>query len=197
MELPFETDEVNQRPKRSFIVHRAPLPAPRPQAASAPQTEETYISKVFRQKAEEKKIYDTGLYQDRTLMTRRESHVTPKPSVPSGQDELIMLQEKVKLGIITMDEAIQKFQQWQTEKSGLDLLQQKKLQKLRDNIIGDKPDDDKLTIVHQPTPISAKQRAVYRTFDSSIYQKAPSSPHAPPHPPRKEYGTYGKLPYNK
>ncbi|XP_068134991.1 centromere-associated protein E-like [Hyperolius riggenbachi] len=151
MELPFETDEVNQRPKRSFIVHRAPLPAPRPQAASAPQTEETYISKVFRQKAEEKKIYDTGLYQDRTLMTRRESHVTPKPSVPSGQDELIMLQEKVKLGIITMDEAIQKFQQWQTEKSGLDLLQQKKLQKLRDNIIGDKPDDDKLTIVHQPT----------------------------------------------
>lgn len=96
-----------------------------------------------------------------------------------------------------MDEAIQKFQQWQTEKSGLDLLQQKKLQQLRDNIIGDKPDDDKLTIVHQPSPISAKQIATYGMFDNSIYQKARPAVQPPPNNPKKEYGTYGKLPYNK
>ncbi|XP_077332755.1 B-cell scaffold protein with ankyrin repeats [Lithobates pipiens] len=198
MELPFEpADEVNQRTKKSFIVHRAPLPAPRPQAAAIPEPEDSYISKVFRQKEEEKKIYSTGLYQSRVQITKNDVHVTQQPYLPSGQDELILLQEKVKMGIITMDEAIQKFQQWQTEKSGLDLLQQKKLQQLRDNIIGDKPDDDKLTIVHQPSPISAKQIATYGMFDNSIYQKARPAIQPPPNNPKKEYGTYGKLPYNK
>ncbi|KAM5191514.1 LOW QUALITY PROTEIN: B-cell scaffold protein with ankyrin repeats [Mantella aurantiaca] len=200
MELPFEpADEGNHRTKKSFIVHRAPLPAPRPQAADASQPEDSYISRVFRQKEEEKKIYSTGLYQSRVQVTKQESNVTQPPFLPSGQDELILLQEKVKLGIITMDEAIKKFQQWQTEKSGLDLLQQKKLQQLRDNIIGDKPDDDKLTIVHQPSPISAKQKATYGMFDNSIYQKEqiPAKPPPPHHYPKKEYGIYGKLPYNK
>ncbi|XP_072261731.1 B-cell scaffold protein with ankyrin repeats isoform X2 [Pyxicephalus adspersus] len=199
VELPFEpADEVNQRSKKSFIGHRAPLPAPRPQAAATSQPEDSYISRVFRQKEEEKKIYSTGPYQSRAQMTKNDSQATQQPHLPSGQDELILLQEKVKMGIITMDEAIKKFQQWQTEKSGLDLLQQKKLQQLRNNIIGDKPDDDKLTIVHQPSPISAKQRATYGMFDNSIYQKARLPAQPPPlHHDPKKYGTYGKLPYNK
>ncbi|XP_069832900.1 B-cell scaffold protein with ankyrin repeats [Dendropsophus ebraccatus] len=174
IELPYETAEKQEeRGRKSFIVHRAPAPAPRPQT-TVPDIEDSYISKVFRQKEEEKKIYGTATYQDKMHLARYDPQ-TPAQHRPalSGQDELILLQEKVKMGVITMDEALQKFQQWQNEKSKLDLLQQKKLQQLRDDIIGDKTDEvyDKITIVHQPNAFPGKKRTTYGMFDNSIYQK--------------------------
>ncbi|KAM3936537.1 B-cell scaffold protein with ankyrin repeats [Leptodactylus fuscus] len=180
IELPYETaEEENPRGKKSFIVHRAPAPAPRPQATD-PDIEDSYISRVFRQKEEGKKIYSTGLYQDKVQLAKYEPQIPAQQYALTRQDELILLQEKVKMGIITMDEALQKFQQWQNEKSGLDLLQQKKLQQLRDNIIGNKTDDervyDKITIVHQPNAFPGKQKATNGMFDNSIYQK----PNKPP-----------------
>lgn len=46
MELPFAlANEANPRTKKSFIVHRAPLPAPRPQEATTAQPEDSYISR--------------------------------------------------------------------------------------------------------------------------------------------------------
>ncbi|KAG9480307.1 hypothetical protein GDO78_012012 [Eleutherodactylus coqui] len=144
IELPFETaDAENPRGRKSFIVHRAPAPAPRPETTD-PDIDVSYISKVFRQKEEEKKIYSTGLYQDKVQLAKYEPQVTAQHYALTGQDELILLQEKVKMGIISMDEALQKFQQWQSDKSGLDLLQQKKLQELRNNIIGNKTDDERV-----------------------------------------------------
>ncbi|XP_063774451.1 B-cell scaffold protein with ankyrin repeats [Pseudophryne corroboree] len=171
IELPLETtDRESTKGKKSFIVHRAPAPAPRPQQQQAsPNIEDSYITRVFCQK--EKNIYGTGLYQGPEVQGRvgsfwpagentstvhaakPEAYVPPQQCVPSGQDELIMLQEQVKLGIISMDEALQKFHQWQKEKSGLDLLQQKKLQQQHDNIIGDTPDVDKVYgTVHAAKP---------------------------------------------
>ncbi|XP_075057234.1 B-cell scaffold protein with ankyrin repeats isoform X5 [Mixophyes fleayi] len=202
MELPLETaDEEHVRGRKSFIVHRAPAPAPRPQQQAGTDIEDSYITRVFRQKEKEKNIYGTGLYQDKVHMAKPEAYVPPQQCVASGQDELILLQEKVKLGIISVDEALQKFQQWQNEKSGLDLLQQKKLQQLRDNIIGDKPDDDKvydkITIVHQPNAFPAKHRGT-GMFDSSIYQKPYNPAHSSTqYPIKRDNGTSGKLPYAK
>ncbi|XP_073495174.1 B-cell scaffold protein with ankyrin repeats [Phyllobates terribilis] len=203
IELPFETaDEENPRGKKSFIVHRAPAPAPRPQAP-VPDIDDSYISKVFRQKEEEKKIYATGLYQEKMQLAKHEPQIQAQQYALTGQDELILLQEKVKMGIISMDEALKKFQQWQNEKSGLDLLQQKKLQQLRDNIIGDKTDDervyDKITIVHQPNAFPGKKNTTYGTFDNSIYQK----PNKPGHlstsyyPLKKDNEIAGKSPHTK
>ncbi|CAH2301252.1 B-cell scaffold with ankyrin repeats [Pelobates cultripes] len=100
---------------------------------------------------------------------------TFQQSLPTGQDELILLQEKVKMGILSMDEALHKFQLWQNEKTSLDLLQKKKIRQLRDSIIGDKPEDeklyDKITIVHQPNVLPATQRMQSKDLDNSIYQR--------------------------
>ncbi|KAM4051455.1 B-cell scaffold protein with ankyrin repeats isoform 2-T3 [Anomaloglossus baeobatrachus] len=203
IELPFETeDEQNPRGKKSFIVHRAPAPAPRPQAA-VPDIDDSYISKVFRQKEEEKKIYSTGLYQDKMQLAKHEPQIPAQHYALSGQDELILLQEKVKMGIISMDEALKKFQQWQNEKSRLDLLQQKKLQQLRDNIIGDKTDDervyDKITIVHQPNAFPGKKKTTYGMFDNSIYTKPnkPANPSTSYYPLKKDNEIAGKSPHTK
>ncbi|XP_066430067.1 B-cell scaffold protein with ankyrin repeats isoform X2 [Eleutherodactylus coqui] len=203
IELPFETaDAENPRGRKSFIVHRAPAPAPRPETTD-PDIDVSYISKVFRQKEEEKKIYSTGLYQDKVQLAKYEPQVTAQHYALTGQDELILLQEKVKMGIISMDEALQKFQQWQSDKSGLDLLQQKKLQELRNNIIGNKTDDervyDKITIVHQPNAFSGRKKTNYGMFDDSIYQKPNKSSHLPtPYQPmKKENEMAGRLPHTK
>lgn len=40
------------------------------------------------------------------------------------QEELILLQEKVKNGKMSMDEALEKFKLWQMGKSGLEMIQQ-------------------------------------------------------------------------
>ncbi|KAM4706639.1 uncharacterized protein O3C94_019631 [Discoglossus pictus] len=200
MALPLETHEKSQRGRKSFIIHRPPAPAPRPR----PQVSDSgasYISLVFRQK-EENKLYGTVQLQDRIPSASSENPTKLHQCVPTEQDELILLQENVKLGIITMDEALLKFQQWQNEKSGLDILQQKKLQQLRDNIIGDKPDDeklyDKITIVHQPSALTGKKKNKH-VFDNNIYQ-IPHKPQSSPRfytPVKKENEIPGKPPKGK
>uniref|UniRef100_A0A8C5WAW7 DBB domain-containing protein n=1 Tax=Leptobrachium leishanense TaxID=445787 RepID=A0A8C5WAW7_9ANUR len=144
MEFPFDnSDTADKRDGKSLIFQRAPAPAPRVEVPTQ-ESNASYISQVFHQKPEEKKLYSTLTHPvaDRMSPASRDSPIPFQPSLPTGQDELILLQEKVKLGIISMDEALHKFQLWQNEKAGLDLLQQKKLRQLRDSIIGDKPEDE-------------------------------------------------------
>ena len=45
-------------------------------------------------------------------------------TLASGQEELILLQEKVKNGKLSMDEALEKFKHWQMGKTGLEIIQQ-------------------------------------------------------------------------
>lgn len=49
---------------------------------------------------------------------------TARGYLASGQEELILLQEKVKKGKISVDEALEKFKHWQMEKSDLEIIQQ-------------------------------------------------------------------------
>ncbi|XP_027709223.1 B-cell scaffold protein with ankyrin repeats [Vombatus ursinus] len=143
---------------RSFIINRPPAPAPRPR--SVPIKEETipFIAQVFQQKTtrpqhDGDKLQAPVKKSDRIGMDNQRCSAL-KCCIPSGQEELILLQEKVKTGEISMDEALKKFKQWQTEKSGLEVIQQEKLRQLRDCIIGKRPEEenfyDKITIVHHP-----------------------------------------------
>uniref|UniRef100_G3UJZ3 B cell scaffold protein with ankyrin repeats 1 n=1 Tax=Loxodonta africana TaxID=9785 RepID=G3UJZ3_LOXAF len=79
---------------------------------------------------------------------------TLKDCLAAGQEELILLQERVKTGKMSVDEALEKFKHWQMGKSGLEVIQQEKLRQLRDCIIGNRPEEEnvynKLTIVHHP-----------------------------------------------
>lgn len=49
---------------------------------------------------------------------------TARGCLPAGQEELILLQEQVKNGTLSVDEALEKFKQWQVGKTGLEMIQQ-------------------------------------------------------------------------
>ncbi|XP_053559467.1 B-cell scaffold protein with ankyrin repeats-like [Bombina bombina] len=219
MALPYGSNDEEIQRGRSFIVHRPPAPAPRPCQPTISEPGSSYISLVFRekeekkmygsvqpkvvQKKEDKKLYSTVKPKDRIHNAGSEYSAMRSQSVTMDQDELILLQEKVKKGLISVDEALLKFQQWQSEKSELDVLQQKKLQQLRHCIIGDKPEDDKLydkiTIIHQPTAHTGKKNTKCGNFDNSIYSM-PSKPETPSryyNPIKKDNDTNGKSPRAK
>ncbi|XP_030420471.1 B-cell scaffold protein with ankyrin repeats isoform X1 [Gopherus evgoodei] len=151
------SDEEKRKQHGSFIINRPPAPAPRP--LSSPKEENTpYIVQVFQQKgtrsqSNNEKMYCAFRKQDR-VRTDTSTYTTLKHSIPSGQEELILLQEQVKKGAITVDEALEKFKQWQNEKSRLEVPQQEKVRQLRDCIIGKRPEEailyDKITIEHHP-----------------------------------------------
>lgn len=142
---------------RSFIINRPPAPTPRP--TNIPQKEETtpYIAQVFQQKAARRQSDGDKFHgpkkQDRGRM-ENPSFSTMRSCLAAGQEELILLQEKVKNGKLSVDQALEKFKHWQIGKTGLEMFQQEKLRQLRDCIIGKRPDEenvyDKLTIVHHP-----------------------------------------------
>ncbi|XP_046946720.1 B-cell scaffold protein with ankyrin repeats isoform X1 [Lynx rufus] len=140
----------------SFIINRPPAPTPRP--TNIPPKEETtpYIAQVFQQKTARKQSDGDRFHgpkrQDRA---RLESQAFSTVNcLAAGQEELILLQEKVKNGKLSVDEALEKFKHWQMGKTELEMIQQEKLRQLRDCIIGKRPEEenvsDKLTIVHHP-----------------------------------------------
>ncbi|XP_050800378.1 B-cell scaffold protein with ankyrin repeats isoform X2 [Gopherus flavomarginatus] len=151
------SDEEKRKQHGSFIINRPPAPAPRP-LSSAKEENTPYIVQVFQQKgtrsqSDNEKMYCAFRKQDR-VRTDTSTYTTLKHSIPSGQEELILLQEQVKKGAITVDEALEKFKQWQNEKSRLEVPQQEKVRQLRDCIIGKRPEEailyDKITIEHHP-----------------------------------------------
>uniref|UniRef100_A0A8C0J4N4 B cell scaffold protein with ankyrin repeats 1 n=1 Tax=Chelonoidis abingdonii TaxID=106734 RepID=A0A8C0J4N4_CHEAB len=135
------SDEEKRKQHGSFIINRPPAPAPRP--LSSPKEENTpYIVQVFKQKGTQSQSDNEKMYR-----AFRKQGVEPLfaiftvLNIPSGQEELIHLQEQVKKGAITVDEALEKFKQWQNEKSRLEVPQQEKVRQLRDCIIGKRPEE--------------------------------------------------------
>nr|XP_045248634.1 B-cell scaffold protein with ankyrin repeats isoform X6 [Macaca fascicularis] len=137
---------------------RPPLPPPRPIATAFQLERPHFTLPVFQQKTARRQSDDDkfrGLpkKQDRARIESPASS-TLRGCLTDGQEELILLQEKVKNGKMSMDEALEKFKHWQMGKSGLEMIQQEKLRQLRDCIIGKRPEEEnvynKLTIVHHP-----------------------------------------------
>lgn len=165
----------------SFIVNRPPAPTPRP--THIPLKEETtpYIAQVFQQKAARRqsdggdKFYSLPKKPDKTRM-EGPTFPTARGYLTTGQEELILLQERVKNGEMSVDEALEKFKHWQMGKSGLEMIQQEKLRQLRDNIIGKRPEDenayDKLTIVHHPSGSTAHNENML--YNSPFNSKFPA-----------------------
>ncbi|XP_070119460.1 B-cell scaffold protein with ankyrin repeats isoform X13 [Equus przewalskii] len=142
---------------RSFIINRPPAPTPRPTNLPPKEEATPYIAQVFQQKAARRQSDgDKSHGPKRQDRARVESQAlsTARGCLPAGQEELILLQEQVKNGTLSVDEALEKFKQWQVGKTGLEMIQQEKLRQLRDCIIGNRPEEenvfDKLTIVHHP-----------------------------------------------
>ncbi|KFR08583.1 B-cell scaffold protein with ankyrin repeats, partial [Nipponia nippon] len=138
-----EEEEEKRKERRSFIMNRPPAPAPRPICSPVRGENTPYIVQVFQQKATQVPSDDDRTY----CYARKPAHrghteaatnSTVKHSVPTEQEELIRLQEQVKKGVISVDEALDGFKQWQNEKQRLQSTQQEKVCYLRDTTTGNR-----------------------------------------------------------
>ncbi|XP_034969914.1 B-cell scaffold protein with ankyrin repeats [Zootoca vivipara] len=164
----FDNDNKERRKGgRSFIMNRPPAPAPRPLFAPTKEESTPYIAQVFQQKATRthagnEKLLCAARKPDRAQGDRT-TYSTVKPGIPLRQEELILLQEQVKKGILSVDEALEKFKEWQNHRSGLEATQQEKIRQLRDSIIRKRPEEestyDKITIIHHPDVPMARRKA--------------------------------------
>ncbi|XP_021101103.1 B-cell scaffold protein with ankyrin repeats isoform X2 [Heterocephalus glaber] len=155
---------VKKKPgSQSFIMNRPPAPTPRPTTTFPKEETMSYIAQVFQQKAARRqsdsdKSHGLPKKPDKARMESPAMSI-PRGCLAAGQEELILLQEKVKNGKLSVDEALEKFKHWQMGKSSLEMIQQEKLRQLRDNIIGKRPEEenicDKLIIVHHPSGTTA------------------------------------------
>ncbi|XP_042557514.1 B-cell scaffold protein with ankyrin repeats isoform X2 [Dipodomys spectabilis] len=156
---------------RSFIMNRPPAPTPRPVNIFPSEEKTPYIAQVFQQKAARRQ-YDSDKFHGLPKKPDRVQMESPAFPIPRDcltvrQEELISLQEKVKNGKMSVDEALEKFKHWQMNESGLEMIQQEKLRQLRDSIIGKRPEEEnvynKLSIVHRPSGNTAhNENMLYR-----------------------------------
>uniref|UniRef100_A0A663MVF1 B-cell scaffold protein with ankyrin repeats n=1 Tax=Athene cunicularia TaxID=194338 RepID=A0A663MVF1_ATHCN len=118
-----EEEEEKRKERRSFIMNRPPAPAPRPICSLVREENTPYIVQVFQQKATRVPNENNRTYSPPDTGT--DSSV--KHNISAEQEELIHLQEQVKKGIISVDEALDRFKQWQNEKQRLQSTQQVRL----------------------------------------------------------------------
>uniref|UniRef100_A0A8B9UN53 B-cell scaffold protein with ankyrin repeats n=1 Tax=Anas zonorhyncha TaxID=75864 RepID=A0A8B9UN53_9AVES len=109
-----EKEEEKSKECRSFIMNRPPAPTPRPVCSPARNENTPYIVQVFQQKATQMPSDYNKMYSHRRP-SETVAYTTVKHSIPAEQEELIHLQKQVKKGAISVDEALDKFKQWQNE----------------------------------------------------------------------------------
>ncbi|XP_058242807.1 phosphoinositide 3-kinase adapter protein 1 [Hemibagrus wyckioides] len=127
--------------EESAIMNRPPAPIPRTNTSSEPEECKTYISTVFCSKnslyseSKEDEYRQVRPVPERMLSSTHDPYAGMKTP---GQRQLISLQERVKVGAITVEEAVQEFKAWQFDqekRSQSVRYQQENLQKLRDSIV--------------------------------------------------------------
>ncbi|KAF1499088.1 hypothetical protein FQV19_0013467, partial [Eudyptula minor] len=125
-----EEEEEKRKERRSFIANRPPAPAPRPICLPVREENTPYIVQVFQQKATRVPSDNNRTYCEARKPAAHRGHTdavtdsTVKHNIPAEQEELIHLQEQVKKGAISVDEALDRFKQWQNEKQRLQSTQQ-------------------------------------------------------------------------
>ncbi|NWW54705.1 BANK1 protein, partial [Pedionomus torquatus] len=120
--------EEKRKERGSFIMNRPPAPAPRPHS---PVRENTpYIVQVFQQKATQVPSDHNRIYCNARKPAAHRGHPDSvsdsavKHSSRAQQEELIYLQKQVKKGAISVDDALDRFKQWQSEKQRIQPTQQ-------------------------------------------------------------------------
>ncbi|KAI4905060.1 hypothetical protein NFI96_016037, partial [Prochilodus magdalenae] len=170
-----EYDTILTSSSSVVIANRPPAPTPRPETLPPKEDSTPFIAQVFQKKmsqGDSETLYSLPTKQTRG---RHDTSSTYDTFVPS-QDELIRLQEQVKKGSLSMDEALERFSDWQRLQRGLDSLQQEKLQQLRASIINNREDDDsvydKINIVHHTPPVTTNEcRRGSQQAETDFYSK--------------------------
>uniref|UniRef100_A0A8C0EX46 B-cell scaffold protein with ankyrin repeats n=1 Tax=Bubo bubo TaxID=30461 RepID=A0A8C0EX46_BUBBB len=114
-----EDEEEKRKERRSFIMNRPPAPAPRPICSPVREENTPYIVQVFQQKATRVPSENNRTCSAHKGHPDTVTDSTVKHNIPAEQEELIHLQEQVKKGTISVDEALDRFKQWQNGKQRL------------------------------------------------------------------------------
>ncbi|XP_025965308.2 B-cell scaffold protein with ankyrin repeats isoform X2 [Dromaius novaehollandiae] len=154
-----DKEEEKRKERRSFIVNRPPAPAPRPICSPVREENTPYIVQVFQQKATRMPSVHDKMCCDVRKQAHRghtdtATYSTLKHTIPAEQEALIHLQEQVKKGAISVDEALEKFKQWQKEKSRPQSAQQEKVRHLRENNVGNRLEKENLNVHKESRPES-------------------------------------------
>ncbi|XP_028285359.1 B-cell scaffold protein with ankyrin repeats-like [Parambassis ranga] len=174
-----EYDTILNSTKAVVVANRPPAPTPRPESTQATESRTPYIAQVFQKKTSQS---DADLYSLPSKQARgREDSIPPTfdtfvPNQIQGLQQLIELQQRVKAGLLTVDEAVKHFNDWQQVQKGTEAKQQEKLSHLRARIINNREDDDsvydKINIVHQTPSVAADEsRKGSQATESDFYSK--------------------------
>ncbi|KAM7052265.1 B-cell scaffold protein with ankyrin repeats isoform 2-T2 [Acridotheres tristis] len=145
-------EEEKRKHCRSFIMNRPPAPAPRPVCSLVREESTPYIVQVFQQKACRVTSDNSRTYCEARNPEAHRGHAetvtysTVVHRIPSEQEELIHLQERVKKGTISVDEALDRFKQWQNKKQRLPSTQQEKVHHFRDTTIRNRQENENLNV---------------------------------------------------
>ncbi|XP_036407686.1 B-cell scaffold protein with ankyrin repeats-like [Megalops cyprinoides] len=181
-----EYDTILTSSKAVIIANRPPAPTPRPETTPTKEDSTPFIAQVFQKKMSQgdaDTLYSLPAKQAKGRDSISSTYDTFVPNRMPGLQELIELQEKVKRGVLTMDEALERFSDWQRVQKGLDAIQQEKLRQLRASIINNREDDenvyDKINIVHHTPDVSVKDcRRGSQPPDTDFYSKPLKGQHS-------------------
>ncbi|XP_068869359.1 B-cell scaffold protein with ankyrin repeats isoform X7 [Aphelocoma coerulescens] len=107
---------------------------------------------VFQQKATRATSDNSRTYCEARNPAAHRGHTetvtysTVVHNIPPEQKELIHLQEQVKKGEISVDEALGRFKEWQNKKQRLPFTQQEKVHHLRDTTIRNRQENENLNV---------------------------------------------------
>ncbi|KAM6429746.1 B-cell scaffold protein with ankyrin repeats [Rhynochetos jubatus] len=174
-------EEAERRKEcRSFIANRPPAPAPRPVCLPVRGENTPYIAQVFQHKAARAPGDSDRMSCDVRKPAAHRGHAdavadsTVKHNIPAEQEELIHLQEQVKKGAVSVDEALDRFKQWQNEKQRLQSTHQEKAHHLRDSALGNWLEKKNLHVPKESRPESTH----FRDFLFHVpFNKAPPTRH--------------------
>ncbi|KAK3546413.1 hypothetical protein QTP70_026293 [Hemibagrus guttatus] len=179
-----EYDTILTSGSSTVMNNRPPAPAPRPKSLPNKEENVPFIAQVFQKKMSQgdtETLYSLSAQQ--TSGQDSCTYDTFMPGPAPGLDELIKLQEQVKKGSLSMDEALERFSDWQRVQRGLDGIQQEKLRQLRASIMNNREDDDsvydKINIVHHTPPATTKEcRRGSQQAEGNFYSKPVKGQHS-------------------
>ncbi|XP_063730888.1 phosphoinositide 3-kinase adapter protein 1 isoform X2 [Eleginops maclovinus] len=179
-------DTVDTNPA---VMNRPPAPIPRPESACDLEKPMTVISRVFSDKAtSQTAAMESGCPAARPAEDAPLPVYDPYAGMKTpGQRQLISLQERVKVGEITVDEAVQEFKTWQFDherRSGSIRYQQENLKRLRDSITRRHKEREKSGKELDYEISAPLQRNLYWgsgvTLECSVYEPTPRLMGPPP-----------------
>ncbi|XP_026209360.1 B-cell scaffold protein with ankyrin repeats [Anabas testudineus] len=161
-----ENDEYDT--SLGIIANRPPAPTPRPETTGVKEDKIPYIAQVFQKKKKKKTPQgDAGLYSLSTKQAcEREDNLAPSYDTFSQNqvhrlEHLAELQQRVKAGSLTVDDALKRFSNWQQPQKGTDAKQQEKLSQLGASITNSREDNDnvydKINITHHTPSVTGNE----------------------------------------